>query len=294
MVELINFYLIPGVVLGCIYALGAIGLSLVFGILRFAHFAHGDLLALGAYFALAFSTALSLPAIWALPAAIVATAAAALLVDRLFYRPLRASHSVATVIASFGVALMIRSVIQLVWGPQDYVFESGIRPPVVIGAFRFAERHIYIVAAAAAIIALLHLFLTRTRAGKAMRAMSDEPSLARVSGINTERVVAWTWILAAALLAAGGLFLGLDTQVKPQMGFNLILPMFAAAILGGIGKPYGAIAGGLVVGLAEELATVPIGGVSVVPPSYKSAVAFVILVAMLLWRPTGLFRGRVF
>ena len=294
MIELVNFYLIPGIVLGCIYALGAIGLSLVFGILRFAHFAHGDLLTLGAYFSLVAATALAVPPLWALPVAIVATAAAALLIDRLFYRPLRARHSVATVIASFGVALMIRSVIQLIWGPQDRVFETGIRHPLVIGDFRLAERHIYIVAAAATIIALLHLFLTRTRAGKAMRAMSDEPSLARVSGINTERVVAWTWVLAAALLAAGGLFLGIDTQVKPQMGFNLILPMFAAAILGGIGKPYGAIAGGLVIGLAEELATVPIGGMPLVPPSYKSAVAFVILVTMLLWRPTGLFRGRVF
>ena len=293
MVELINFYLIPGIVLGCIYAMGAIGLSLVFGILRFAHFAHGDLLTLGAYFALAFATALALPPLLALPVAIIATAAAALLVDRLFYRPLRASHSVATVIASFGVALMIRAVVQLIWGPQDQVFETGIRPPVVIGAFRLAERHLYIVPAAAAIIAALHVFLAHTRAGKAMRAMSDEPALARVSGINTERVVAWTWVLAAALLAAGGLFLGIDTQVKPQMGFNLILPMFAAAILGGIGRPYGAIAGGLVVGLAEELATVPIGGISLLPPAYKSAVAFVILVAMLLWRPTGLFRGRV-
>jgi branched-subunit amino acid ABC-type transport system permease component len=292
-VELINFYLIPGIVLGCIYALGAIGLSLVFGILRFAHFAHGDLLTLGAYFALTFATTLAVPPLWALPVAVVLTAAAALFVDRLFYRPLRASHSVATVIASFGVALMIRAVIQLFWGPQDQVFETGIRPPVVIGPFRLAERHLYIVPAAAAIIALMHVFLAHTRAGKAMRAMSDEPSLARVSGINTERVVAWTWVLAAALLAAGGLFLGIDTQVKPQMGFNLILPMFAAAILGGIGKPYGAIAGGLVVGLAEEMATVPIGGVSLVPPAYKSAVAFVILVAMLLWRPTGLFRGRV-
>jgi branched-chain amino acid transport system permease protein len=292
-IELINFYLIPGIVLGCIYALGAIGLSLVFGILRFAHFAHGDLLTLGAYFALAFATALSVPPLWALPFAIGATAASALLLDRLFYRPLRASHSVATVIASFGVALMIRSVIQLVWGPQDQVFESGIRPPLIIGDFRGAERHVHIVVAAAGIIVLLHLFLTRTRAGKAMRAMSDEPSLARVSGINTERVVAWTWVLAAALLAAGGVFLGIDTQVKPQMGFNLILPMFAAAILGGIGKPYGAIAGGLVVGLAEELAVLPIGGVSLVPPSYKSAVAFLILIAMLLWRPSGLFRGRV-
>lgn len=293
MVETINFYLLPGLVLGCIYALGAIGISLIFGILRFAHFAHGDLLSLGAYFCLAFATALAVPAFWVLPLAIVATAASALLIDRLFYRPLRASHSVATVIASFGVALMIRAVIQLVWGPQDQVFQSGIRPPLVLGDLRIAERHIYIIATAAGLVVLLHLFLTRTKAGKAMRAMSDEPALARVSGIDTERVVAWTWILGAALLAAAGLFLGIDTQVKPQMGFDLILPMFAAAILGGIGKPHGAIAGGLVVGLAEELATVPIGGSPLLSPAYKSAVAFLILIAMLLWRPTGLFRGRV-
>lgn len=291
--EIVNFYLIPGIVLGCIYALGAIGVSLIFAILRFAHFAHGDLLAFGAYCALAFATGLAVPALWALPLAVAATAAAALLVDRLFYKPLRASQSVTTVIASFGVALMLRAAIQLVWGPQDRVFEAGIRPPLVLGDVRIAERHIVIVAAAAVLVTLLHLFLTRTKAGKAMRAMSDEPALARVSGINTERVTAWTWMLAGALLAAAGLFLGMDTHVAPQMGFNMLLPMFAAAILGGIGKPYGAIVGGLVVGLAEELATMPVGDVVLISPAYKSAVAFVILVAMLVWRPTGLFRGRV-
>ena len=128
-----------------------------------------------------------------------------------------------------------------------------------------------------------------------MRALSDDPELARVSGINTEYIVMWTWILGASLAGAGGVLLGMDTQINTLMGWNMLLPVFAAAILGGIGKPYGAIAGGLVIGMAEELSAYPIiGDTALLSPTYKSGVAFAIMVAMLLWRPSGLFRGRVY
>jgi branched-chain amino acid transport system permease protein len=144
-------------------------------------------------------------------------------------------------------------------------------------------------------VVALHLFLTRTRHGKAMRAMSDDPELARVTGIATERVIVWTWAIGAGLAAIAGVFQGMDTQLNPSMGWNLLLPVFAAAILGGIGRPYGAVAGGLVIGLAEELSAYPwIGDAPLLSPGYKTAVAFTLMVAMLIWRPTGLFRGRVF
>ncbi|MFO1067960.1 MAG: branched-chain amino acid ABC transporter permease [Geminicoccaceae bacterium] len=296
MLEFVNFYLVPGLVLGCIYALGAIGVSLLFGILRFAHFAHGDVMALGAYLALLVVRLTGLPAIAALPLAAVGAAVACVVIDRLAYRPFRERQTIVLVIASFGVALMLRSAIQLFGGVESTSYKAGIeRPLVFLDTFRIAERHIWIVLGTVVLVVALHLFLSRSRTGKAMRAMSDERDLARVSGIDTERVVVWTWLIGGGLAAAAGVFLGMDTQLNPYMGWDLLLPVFAAAILGGIGRPYGAIAGGLVIGLAEELSTYPwLGGDALVSPDYKTAVAFAIMLAMLIWRPTGLFRGRVF
>jgi branched-subunit amino acid ABC-type transport system permease component len=294
--EFVNFYLIPGVVLGSIYTLGAIGVSLLFGILRFAHFAHGDVMTLGAYVALTLVALSGLPAIVVLPVAMLATAGVAVGIDRAFYRPFRDSPTIVVVIASFGVALMVRSAVQLIWGVDVESYSRGIQRPIEgLGALRVLERHIYIVGVAAALVYAMHLFLTRTRMGKAMRAMSDDASLARVTGIDTERVVMWTWVIGAGLAAAGGVFMGMDTDLDSYMGWDLLLPMFAAAILGGIGRPYGAIAGGMIIGLAEELSAYPwIGTEPLLPPSYKTGVAFAIMVVMLIVRPSGLFRGRVF
>ncbi len=296
MLEFINFYLIPGLVLGSIYALGAIGVSLLFGILRFAHFAHGDVMTLGAYLALTIVLGLGWPAMAALPFAMLATGAIAVGIDRAFYRPFRKGATIITVIASFGVTLMVRSLVQLFWGVEITSYVTGIqRPMVFFDTLRIAERHIYIVGGAVLLVMALHLFLTRTRTGKAMRAMSDDPDLARVTGIDTGKVIVWTWLIGAGLAAAGGVFLGMDTQLNPNMGWNLLLPVFAAAILGGIGRPYGAIAGGMVIGLAEELSAYPwIGTEPLLSPGYKTAVAFALMVAMLIWRPSGLFKGRVF
>jgi len=298
-IDLLNFYLIPGIVLGCIYALGAIGVSLIFGILRFAHFAHGDMMTLGAYLALPLVLGLGWSPYAALPAAMIGASICAVAIDRLFYKPLRQKPTIILLVASFGIALMLRSVIQFIWGPLGQVYEKGFHKSLhldwLFDGLRLQERHIYIVLLAALLVFVLHLFLTRTKTGKAMRALSDDPELARVSGINTERIVMWTWILGASLAAAGGLFLGMDTQINTLIGWNMLLPVFASAILGGIGKPYGAIAGGLVIGMAEELSAYPfIGAAPLLEPTYKSGVAFAIMVAMLLWRPSGLFRGRVY
>lgn len=294
LLEFVNLYLIPGLVLGCIYALGAIGVSLLFGILRFAHFAHGDLMTVGAYLALLLVRVAGLAPLAALPAAAVGTALLAVLIDRAAYRPFRERQTIVLVIASFGVALMLRSLVQLLGGVGTVAYVPGIpRPLVLFDSLRIAERHLWIVAVSAALVVALHLFLSRSRTGKAMRAMSDERDLARIAGIDTERVVLWTWLIGGGLAAAAGVFLGMDTQLNAYMGWDLLLPVFAAAILGGIGRPYGAILGGLVIGLAEELATYPwIGTTPLVSPDYKTAVAFAIMVAMLIWRPTGLLRGR--
>jgi len=294
-IEFVNYYLVPGLTLGSIYALGAVGISLVFGILRFAHFAHGDLMTVGAYGTLAAVSALGPWPLLAMPAGILLACAAALLVDRVFYRPLRALPTIYTVISSFGVALIFRSAVQIVWGAQNQVYIPGVRPPLVFfDTFRIALLHIQAIGLTLLIAVLLHLFLTRTRTGKSMRAVADDPELARVSGLDTDRVIRWTWIIGAALAAVAGVFAGLDTNLHPNLGWNLLLPMFASALLGGIGKPMGAMLGGYVIGLAEELSSYPwITDAPLIDPSYKTAIAFLIMVVLLIFRPQGLLKGRL-
>ncbi len=296
MIEFINFHLLPGIVLGSIYAIGAIGVSLTFGILRFANFAHGATMTLGAYLTLTFVWWTGFHPLAVMPAAMVLTGLLAIGMDRAFFKPLRASHTVILVIASFGLMLMLRSAIQLIWGVQVETLIPGIQRPVVFfDALRISPRHLMIIGGAIVLMVAVHALLAYTKTGKAMRAMSDSPDLARVTGIDTEAVIRATWFIGAALAAAAGTFLAMDTHVETQMGFKILLPVFAAAILGGIGRPYGAMAGGLVIGIAEEISTYAWFGTGpLVPPGYKTGVAFAIMVAILIWRPAGLFRGRVF
>ena len=294
--DLVNFYLIPGLVLGSIYALGAIGLTLTFGILRFANFAHGETMTLGAYFAWSLVQITGWHPIAVLPVAMVLTVLVALGIDRGFYKPFRASPTIILVIASFGMMLMVRSVVQLIWGVQIKTIMPGIQMPVVLFDWlRISPKHVIIIAATTVLMFAVHYLLAYTKIGKAMRAMSDSPELARLTGINTEAVIRATWIIGAALAAAAGVLLALDTHVQTMMGFKLLLPVFAATILGGIGRPYGAVAGGLVIGMAEELSSYPwIGTEPLLNPGYKAGVAFAIMIAMLIWRPSGLFRGKVY
>jgi branched-subunit amino acid ABC-type transport system permease component len=292
--DFVNFYLLPGLVLGCIYALGAVGVSLLYGILRFAHFAHGDLMTFGGYVALALVAGFGFSAYGALPVAIAATVLLGVAIDRCFYRPLRNQSPAVLLISGFGIALMVRAVVLFIWGPGTAVYQTGIQTPIVWEGFRIQVRHVWILLITLSVAVVLHLFLSRTRTGKAMRAMSDNADLARVSGIPADRVILWTWVIGAGLAAVAGVLLAIDTQLSPQMGWNVLLAVFAAAILGGIGKPYGAFAGGLILGLAEELASAPLfGGQPLVTPDYKIGVAFVVMVVMLVFRPTGLFRGQV-
>ena len=294
MIDFINYYLIPGITLGSIYALGAVGVSMIFGILRFAHFAHGDLMTMGAYGALTGVWFFNLSPIAAIPMAMLFAMVAALVCDRLFYKPLRDLPTIYTVIASFGVALILRSLIQVVWGTESQVYVSGVQKPLLyFDTFRIASRHVQIILSTVAITVVLHIFLSHTRLGHCMRAVADDPSLARVAGIDTDSVIRWTWIIGAALAATAGVFVGLDTDVHTNLGWNMLLPMFAAAILGGIGKPLGAITGGLIIGIAEEIVSYPFFGEALLSPSYKSAIAFVIMIALLIFRPQGLFKGRL-
>jgi len=278
--------LIFGIVLGSIITLGAVGLSLLFGILRFANFAHGDMMTVGAYLALVFVAGLGWPIYAAFPMALAGGAVVAIAIDRVLYKRLRRTAPVILLISSFGVALMLRSLIQFIWGSQSLVYEPGIQFPLEIFGLRIKPDHLVILAGVIILVILLHLFLQYTKMGKAMRAMSDNMDLAEITGIETERVIMWTWALGGALAAGAGVFLAMDTRLQPFMGWNMLLPVFAAAIMGGIGKPYGAIAGGMTVGIAEEMSTLFFS------PAYKSAVAFALMVIILIVRPTGLFGGR--
>jgi len=279
--------LVFGIVDGAILALGAIGVSLIFAILRFAHFAHGDMMMAGAYSAYILVHELGWPLWAALPFAMAVTALLCVVIDRVIYSRLRRTAPVILLISSYGMALIVRSIIQLIWGGEDRVYQEGIHMPWRIGDVAIAPDHLVIVGGAVALVIALELFLRRTRTGKAMRALSDNLDLARVTGIDAERVILWTWVLGGALAAAAGVFLALDTRLNPTAGWNLCLPIFAAAILGGIGRIDGAIVGGMVVGIAQELAT------AVILPAYKPAVAFAIMVIMLILRPGGLLKGRL-
>ena len=328
--ELIFFFnnvVVNSLVLGSIYALGAVGVTLIFGILRFAHFAHGDMMTMGAFisFLLAMAaTALGLSTPFlpigflVLPVAMAIAAALALLIDRGFYAPLRArgARPVTLLIASIGVTLMIQGLIRLFFGSGTFSFFETepkllIRIPVplegVTRTINFTQPQVLMVISTAVAVIALHFFLTRSRLGKAMRAMADNADLAQVSGINTKLVVRVTWVIAGSLACLAGTMLALDVNLKPDLAFNIVLPIFAAAIVGGLGQSYGAIAGGFLIGAAETMAIFnwsvllrPLQGVlpfevpatiAIVPTEYKLTVAFVILVVVLLWRPTGIFKG---
>ncbi len=294
--EFINFYLIPGLVLGSIYALGAIGVTLTFGILRFANFAHGETMTLGVYFAFMLVQITGWHPLVVLPFAMILTVIVVLGIDKVFYKPFRASPTIMVVMASFGLMLMVRSVVQFIWGVQLKTMLPGIqRPMVFFDSLRISGKHITIIIAAFSLVYAVHFLLTRTKIGKAMRAMSDSPELAQLTGIDTEKVILTTWVVGGALACAAGVFLAIDTHVETMMGFKLLLPMFAAAILGGVGKPYGAVAGGLIIGVVEEISSYPwVGTEPLLSPGYKAGVAFVIMIVMLIWRPSGLFKGKVF
>jgi len=290
-----------GILTGAIIALGAIGVSLAMSILRFANFAHAELLTAGAYIALMVVAAIGSlgdpidpfsfgwPFVVSLVPAAAATAVLALVIDRLVFRSLRQRKAarMTLIFASFGVGLVVRNLIHVIFGgePEYYSRELTIAMRL-FGTIRVMPDQIVVLVIATLLVVLLQLFLRYSAMGLAMRAAAENPDLARVSGVDVDRVVAWTWALAAALAAMAGVFLGLTVQLRPEMGFNLLLALFAAAILGGNGSLIGAVVGGLLVGLAENLS------VMVISSGYRQAVPFVLLVVMLFIRPQGLFGVR--
>ncbi len=321
-----NFVFLPGLAYGAQLALGALGITLVFGILRFSNFSHGDLMAFGTMITILVTwwligagiTLGPLPtALLALPIGIVGAILMSLAIDRLVFRFYRRqkSASIVLVMASVGVMFILNGIVRLIIGPNDQRFADGERFLITVREFRewtglaegLAIRLPVAITVVVAVVVVIALFwvLNYSRTGKAMRAYSDNEDLALLSGINPDKVVQVTWIIAAALATIAGVLYGLDKSFRPFTYFQLLLPMFAAAIVGGIGQPIGAIAGGFVVAFSEVTLTYayrrvleymgfqPEGLVQLLSTEYKFAISFVILVIVLLIRPTGIFRGRV-
>ncbi|PRY90042.1 branched-chain amino acid ABC transporter permease [Donghicola tyrosinivorans] len=328
LVTLANFVLVPALAYGSQLAIGALGVTLIYGILRFSNFAHGDTMAFGTMVTVLVTWGLQaagvslgpLPtALLAMPVGIAATALLVLGTDRIVYRFYREQKAkpVILVIVSMGVMFVMNGLVRFIIGPNDQNFTDGER--FIISARDFKnmtglEEGLAIktsqgitVVTAIIVVALLFWFLNRTRTGKSMRAYSDNEDLALLSGINPERVVAVTWIIVAALATVAGVLYGIDKSFKPFTYFQLLLPIFAAAIVGGLGSPLGAIAGGFVIAFSEVTITyawkkvaaymlpeslAPDGLMQMLAVDYKFAVSFVILVIVLLFRPTGLFKGK--
>ena len=328
LVAFLNFVFIPAAAYGAQLALGALGVTLIYGILRFSNFAHGDTMAFGTAVTLLLTFGLQAAGIGfgpmptgliALPFGIAATALLVLATDRgiyRFYREKKAAPAIL-VIVSLGVMFVMNGIVRFMVGVEDITFTDGERFVVNARAFKewsgleeglaIRTTQVITVVTAAIAVALLFWFLNRTRTGKSMRAYSDNEDLALLSGINPERVVAVTWIIVAALATTAGVLYGLDKSFKAFTYFQLLLPIFASAVVGGLGSPLGAIAGGFVIAFSEVMVTyawrqvvayaipgdwAPAGLLQLMSTEYKFAVSFAILIIVLLFRPTGIFKGQ--
>ncbi|MBA4490009.1 branched-chain amino acid ABC transporter permease [Paracoccus sp. S1E-3] len=328
LVAFLNFVFIPAAAYGAQLALGALGVTLIYGILRFSNFAHGDTMAFGAAITIFATWALQaagvsiypLPtALLALPIGIAGTALMVLATDRLVYRYYRQKKSdpIILVMASVGVMFIMNGLTRVLIGVDEIRFDDGARFVIDVRSFRewsglteglaLRTTQLITLVVAVLVVGVLFWFLNRTRSGKAMRAYSDNEDLALLSGIDPEKVVRLTWIIAAALATIAGVLYGLDKAFKPFNYFQILLPIFAAAIVGGLGSPIGAIAGGFIVAFSEVAITYPWKKVAeylgfdtgsamlqLMSTEYKFAVSFVILIVVLLFRPTGLFRGKAY
>lgn len=273
-----------GVIAGSIYALFAVGLTLVYGVFRFINFAHGELIAWGAYLVLLFMhPPISLPIYLAVLPALVVTAAIGLAQDRYVYQPLIHGKRITLLIASIGVSYLLRNTIRLIWGSDLMTY--GISPSrgLLFAGLSITPTQILMIGAAVFFLTALYLILTRTMLGKSLRAVADNMELAAIMGIDMKRVSLTVWVLASAFAGSGGILLALDTSLEPMMGMANMIKAFAAVLLGGAGNVWGALLGGLFIGIAENV------GVAFFSPGYKDFISFALIILLLLLRPKGIF-----
>jgi len=296
-------FIVDGLLTGSMIGLGAIGVTLTYSILRFSNFAHGDFMAWGTYATLAVVSAIGAifgkvapigplsfgwPLIVAVIVAMGFTGVLALALDKVLFARLRAKgQSIIVVMASFGASMALRSLLEFLFTSRPTYFSRAIQIAMPIGfGIRITPDQIALLIVTALLVFGVHMLMTRTQTGRSMQALSQNPALARVVGIDVAKVVRVTWLIGGGLACVAGVMIGILVQIRPLMGFDMLLPMFAAAILGGIGSVPGAVLGGLIIGLAEAAA------VQLVGAEWRAAISFIILMAVLFIRPIGLFGVR--
>ncbi len=328
-IVLLNFIVIPGISYGSQLALGALGVTFVYAILRFANFAHGEIMSFGAMITILFTWFFQsqniglgiLPtALLALPVGIIATIILCIISDKFVFQYYRYQKSVPVVLAmvSIGVMFVINAIIRIIIGTETIKFSDGQKFIMKAKQFKvmtglneglaLKSSQVITILITILLLTFTFWFLQKTKTGKSMRAFSDNEDLALLSGINPDRVVFTTWIIVGVLACVAGTLYGLDKSYKPIIYLNLVLPIFASAIVGGIGNPFGAVVGGYVIAFSEIMVTYaykkffvyilpssiePTGLVQLLSTDYKFAVSFSILVIVLLIRPSGIFKGRV-
>jgi neutral amino acid transport system permease protein len=276
---------VNGLSLGSVYALGAVGLTLVYGILKLVNFAHGDFLTFGAYMAYLVNVTWGMPLVAAIFFAMAATALLGLLFERVMWRPMRARGAgfLQLLLMSIGLALVIRSAVQWFWSTDVRLLDVNVTSSVQFLGLRIGQTQLIVIAVGFVVLIAVGLMLRYSLLGKRMRAIADDLELAETSGIDTTRVITYTWLFAGALAGLAGVLAGAVTELTPELGFELLLPIFAAVIVGGIGDPFGALAGGITLGVVTEWSTM------FVDSRWKTSVAFVVLVIVLVIRPQGIF-----
>jgi neutral amino acid transport system permease protein len=274
-----------GLSLGAIYALGAVGLTLVYGILKLTNFAHGDFLTFGAYMAYLVNVTWGAPLVVAVFWAMAATAVLGLVFERTLWGPMRRRKAgfLQLILMSIGLAFLLRAIVQWFWGTEIRSLDVDNTTSVEFLGLRIGQTELIVVIVGIVVISAVGLMLRYSLMGKRMRALSDDLDLAETAGIDTRRIILYTWIFSGALAGLAGVMAGATTNLRPEMGFELLLPIFAAVILGGIGDAFGALAAGMVLGVMTEWSTL------VIDARWKVAVGFVVLIIVLIIRPQGIF-----
>ena len=293
--------LINSIVRASELALLSLGLTIVYDILRFANFAHTEYAVIGVYLALFLNVTLGFHI---LPAALIAsvmTGLFSILIDKAVFKKLRGYSGIIIMVTSLGLAIAFRNTIRAIWGADAQNYAVALQRPIVTEYFRITPLQIWIILIGLSTMVIFHLLLHHTTLGKAMRASSDNPELSQASGIDIEKIIRWVWFIAITIASLGGILIGMETYILPYMGFAIIVPVFCATIMGGIGNPYGAMLGALVLGFAENFGLylnfgriLNLGGILnfskdiFIPTGYKPAISFVILILVLLIRPRGI------
>ncbi len=273
-----------GIIAGSVYAMFAVGLAMVYGVFKFINFSHGELITWGAYLTLMFcSPPFFLPVYFAAVPALLIIVGMGLAQDYFVYKPLRQSNPMAILIASIGLSYLLRNAIRLCWGSDLQTFELPLSQGLIFWGIYITRIQILMMLSALLFFSILYLLLTKTLLGKSLRAVSDNMELSSIMGINMKKVTCTIWVLASVFAGSGGILLALDTNLDPMMGMNCLIKAFAAVLMGGAGSIWGALIGGLFIGIAENIS------VAFISPDYKDFVAFGFIIIILLFKPRGIF-----